>query len=164
MRRMSLTFNAPIEPPSLPPGFTLRPLKGQSEVIDYTAVHRAAFGTQNMTAEWRGRTVEHPYYQPDLDLVITNQEGRLVAFCIGWVAEINGGKIAQIEPLGVLPEFQGLGLGRAVLLEKLRRMRASGANKVLIDAESYNPASQHLYESVGFRDIYPTYKYFRQFG
>jgi ribosomal protein S18 acetylase RimI-like enzyme len=116
-----------------------------------------------MTEEWRARTVEHSHHQPDLDLVVTDDQGRLAAFCIGWMAEINGEKIGQIEPLGVLPEFQRLGLGRAILLENLRRMYDRDVSKVLIDAESYNPASQHLYESVGFRDLYRAYKYFREF-
>lgn len=163
MRRMCLRLNHPLDPPHTPQGFTIRPLKGLSESVAYVAMHRAAFGTLNMTEDWRARIIEHPAYQPNLDLVAENEKGQLVGFCIGWMGEIGGIKTGQIEPLGVLPDFQDRGLGRALLLENLRRMRKCGAINILIDAESYNPSSQHLYESVGFRDSYHTMKYFRVF-
>jgi hypothetical protein len=54
-------------------------------------------------------------------------------------------------------------LGRAILSESLQRFYEMGAKRILIDAESNNPASQHLYEVAGFREINRTYKYFRHF-
>ena len=89
--------------------------------------------------------------------------GKLAAFCIGWLGESDGELIGQIEPLGVLPEFQQRGLGRAILVEALQRFRAAGAKRAWIDAENTNEASQHLYEVVGFRERAATYKYFRLF-
>ncbi len=163
MRRLCLPLDHPLDTFNPPPGFTIRSLRGSSEVPAYVALHRAAFGTLNMTEDWRARTLEHPAHQRALDLVAEDEMGQLAGFCIGWMSEINGVKTGQIEPLGVLPDFQARGLGRALLLETLRRMRELGAVNILIDAESYNPGSQHLYESVGFRDLYHTIKYFRVF-
>lgn len=164
MRHLSLTLKQPIPAPQIPPGFTLRPLAGQSEVTEYVALHREAFNTRNMTVDWRERTLQHPLYSADLDLVVEDADGKLVAFCIGWMCDLNGEPIGQIEPLGVHPEHQKKGLGRAILLENLRRMQQHGVRNVLIDAESYNPASQYLYESVGFRDVSRTIKHFHWFG
>ncbi len=161
MRNLALPLSHALEGPVIPAGFEIRLLNGNAS--GYADLHRAAFNTKNMSVDWRERTLKHPTYRPDLDLVAVNSDGKLVAFCIGWVCEVNGQKIGQIEPVGVLPEFQKMGLGRAILLENLRRMRESGVETILIDAESYNPASQHLYESAGFRDISRVVKYFRWF-
>lgn len=163
IRNLEMPLIAPTTKPQTPPGFTIRPLAGESEVAAYVDLHRAAFDSRNMTIEWRARTLAHPSYQPPLDLVAHTADGRLVAFCIGWLGEIDGETAGQIEPLGVLPEFQGQGLGRAILAEALNRFFQHGARRLFVDAESYNEASQHLYESAGFQETATTYKYFRRF-
>jgi hypothetical protein len=38
---------------ALPEGFTIRPLAGEAEVEAYVALHRAVFGSENMTVAWR---------------------------------------------------------------------------------------------------------------
>lgn len=151
----------PIQPAALE-GIRIRPLAGLPEADAYVSLHRAAFQTRNMSLEWRTRILAHPAYQPSLDLVAEDETGKLVAFCVGWADEVAGVKTGQIEPLGVLPEAQKRGIGRAILLTVLARMQAMGCQSVRIDAESANPASTHLYESVGFTEFARTYQYFRQ--
>lgn len=71
-------------PPGAPPaGITIRPLAGPSEVEAYVGLHRAAFGSTNMTHEWRNRVLRWPEYRADLDLVAVTDEGQLVGFCTG---------------------------------------------------------------------------------
>jgi ribosomal protein S18 acetylase RimI-like enzyme len=163
IRNLAMKFMSSPLVPSTPSGFYIHPLNGEAEVAAYVALHRAAFQTRNMSSDWRTRILFHPRYQPQLDLIAEAADGRLAAFCIGWLDESDGDVVGQIEPVGVLPEFQGQGLGRAILLESLQRFYEVGAKRVLIDAESNNPASQHLYEAVGFREFNRTYKYFRRF-
>lgn len=135
--------------PHLPTGFTLRSLRGQAEVADYVAVHHAAFDTNNMTMEWRTRTLRTPHYRSDLDLVAVAPDGRLAAFCIGWALPDHSE--TQVEPLGVHPDFQHLGLGRALVLESLRRMRNLGARLAHVETYSVNDPARSLYESIGFQ-------------
>jgi ribosomal protein S18 acetylase RimI-like enzyme len=135
--------------PQLPEGFTLRPLRGEAEVAGYVALHRAAFDTNNMTVEWRARTLRMTHYRPDLDVVAVAPDGRLAAFCVGWALPDQAE--AQVEPLGVHPDFQHLGLGRAVLVESLRRMQTLGAGLAHVETYSVNDPARGLYESVGFR-------------
>lgn len=163
IRNLALEFSQPPSPSSIPPGFQIRPLGGKEEVNAYVELHRAAFQSRNMSSEWRCNILGHPLYQPQLDLVAEDKLGNLAAFCIGWLGQIGNTIFGQIEPVGVLPAYQGQGLGRAILLESLARFYALGATSVHIDAESYNNASQHLYEAVGFREVTKTYKYFRRF-
>lgn len=152
----------------LPKDFRIRPLAGEGEVEAYVAAHRAAFDSTNMTVDWRRATLRDPHYVPDLDLVAVGPDGGIVAFCVCWItpplADLTGGSVAQIEPLGVLPEYQRLGLGRALLVEALRRAKEMGALHIEVDAESYNEASQRAYESVGFRPVYEAPFFLRSFG
>jgi ribosomal protein S18 acetylase RimI-like enzyme len=139
--------SGPLAEAPLPPGFAIRPLARESEVDAYTALHQAVFESKSMTAAWRARTLRHPGYRPELDLVAVAPDGRLAAFCIGWLGQAGG----QIEPMGVHAEFRKLGLGRAILSENLRRLQAAGAERIFVETDSYRNAAFELYEAVGFR-------------
>jgi ribosomal protein S18 acetylase RimI-like enzyme len=139
---------------SLPAGFVIRPLAGESEAEAYVELHRAVFESRNMTAEWRARTLRHPAHIPDLDLVAIASDGRLAAFCVCWLDKNSGGEAdGQIEPLGVHVDFRGLGLGRAILAEGLRRLQLYGAGQIYVETDNYRNAALELYESAGFQAL-----------
>lgn len=163
MRHLSMSLTGALPEPKVPEGIRIRPLAGLAETGVYVALHRSAFDSRNMSVEWRARTLAHPAYQPSLDLVAEDEDGKLLAFCIGWMDSVQGIRTGQIEPLGVLPEAQKRGIGRAILLAALRQMRTLGCEIAEIDAESTNSASNHLYESVGFTERWRTHQFFRLF-
>ena len=157
---MRLSVQTPVVERSLPAGFTVRSLAGECEVETYVALHRAVFESKSMTIAWRARTLRHPDYRADLDLVAVAPDGRLAAFCIGWLdthlePDIRG----QIEPLGVHPDFRHLGLGRAILSEGIRRLHLHGAEHIYVETDNYRNAALELYESVGFRVIRDVWVY-----
>lgn len=141
---------APAVPP--PAGFALRPLAGAAEVPAYVALHRAVFGSPSMTVAWRERTLRHPDYRPEIDLVAVDPAGDLAAFCVGWFTPFGRGGLpsAQIEPFGVREDLRRRGLGRALLAECLQRMVALGAQQITVEADSYRDAACQFYESLGF--------------
>ncbi|HEY1389462.1 MAG TPA: GNAT family N-acetyltransferase [Ktedonobacterales bacterium] len=144
---------APLAPvPPLPDGFALRPLHGEREVSAYAELHRAAFASASMTPEWRARTLLTPQYQADLDLVITAPDGTLAGFCVGWFEPSR--RIAQVEPIGVHPRFQRLGLAHVLLLEILHRFKEHGAEQALVETNLDRSAARHAYESAGFRQTH----------
>ncbi len=149
---MPIGTETPIGDHARPTGFVIRPLNGESEVSAYVELHRAAFESRNMTVEWRARTLRSREYIPDLDLVCVAPDGRLAAFCIGWLNP-TGPVSGQIEPLGVHPDWRHLGLGRAILGEALRRLHHRGATRVYVETDQYRDAALGLYESTGFRVI-----------
>jgi mycothiol synthase len=132
---------------NLPEGFKVRPLHGLSEVEDYVHLHRAAFDSEKMTVAWRKRTFEHPAYKPELDLVMVNSDDRPVGFCISWLWQDKG----QLEPLGVHPDYQGLGLGRVLELSGLHALKELGARHAYIDHVSLNDKAIALSKQTGFR-------------
>ncbi len=136
----------------VPAGCTIRPLRGATEVAAYVALHRAVFESESMTIGWRERTLQHPDYRLELDLVAVDRAGAVAAFCVGWLTRDSDGRLAgQIEPLGVRADVRGLGLGRAILAEAVRRLYALGAANVLIETDSYRNTAFTLYESSGFQ-------------
>lgn len=147
--RLARSLDEPLAAPSVPDGFQLRPLRGEAEAAAYVETHRAAFGTANMTLEWRQRTLLMPQHRPDLDLVVAAPSGTLAAVCIGWLSP--DGVHGQVEPLAVHPDYQRRGLGRALLLEQFQRMRAAGARAVSVEVYAAEAAPRALYAAVGFR-------------
>jgi ribosomal protein S18 acetylase RimI-like enzyme len=147
----SLPASLPVKP--LPPGFVLRPLDGEREAEAYVELHRTVFESKSMTTEWRLRTLRQPEHRPDLDLVIEAPDKRLAAFCIGWFDSCGPGGVpcAQVEPLGVHPDFRGLGLAQAILSEALSRFHSSGARQAYVETDNYRDAAFQLYQSVGFQ-------------
>jgi mycothiol synthase len=132
-----------------PAGFAIRPLAGAAEVDAYVDLHRAVFGTPNMTREWRARTTAQPAYRADHDLVALAPDGALAAFCIGWFDAHS--RCGQIEPLGVRADCRGRGLARAILSETLRRLYARGAAQVFVETDNFRDAAFALYQATGFR-------------
>lgn len=148
--------------PHLPEGFTIRSLAGIQEAATVAALQRAAFGSNNMTAEWRERTLRMPEYSADLDLVAVAPDGRIAASCLCW--STSDGQEAQVEPLVVHPDFQRQGLGQALLYEAFRRMRARGARIASVETYTLREPARALYEAVGFRPRHSVVKYARAFS
>lgn len=147
-RDRSITIPQPV----LPDGFSMRSLAGESEVKEYVELHQQVFETKNMTLEWRMRTLQHVDYHADLDVEVFAPGGKMVAFCIGWIAPIpGGGYLGQIEPLGCLGAYRKNILGRAVLYETLKRLQDHGAGRIFVETDSYRNSALRLYERVGFR-------------
>ncbi len=162
---MARPADAPLPGPALPNGFSIRPLAVAAEAAACAALHRAAFGSPNMTDGWRARILESPQYHPDLDLVAVAPDGRLAAYCLGWLDATNpAGGLGQIEPLATHPDFAGLGLGRAVLGETLRRLHRQGAATVEVETDGYRDAALNLYAQTGFIVTYPIRVYRKDFA
>jgi ribosomal protein S18 acetylase RimI-like enzyme len=133
-------------------GFNVRPLRGAAEVQAYVELHRATFGSKNMTAEWRTRTVTAPHHVEDSDLVAVDADGRFAGFCIGWLCR-GDTPVGQIEPLGIASAYRERGLGAALLSECVRRLAAHGARTVLVETDTYRTPALGLYESLGFEAL-----------
>jgi len=106
-----------------------------------------------MTSDWRERTLQHPAYQPELDLVLVDADEQLAGFCIGWFAPQGQDKqpSGQIEPMGIRADVRGRGLGKALLIECLYRLGNRGAKSLFVEADNYRDAAFNHYQAVGFQ-------------
>ena len=140
----------------LPAGYKIRPLHGTSEVQTYVNLHRAAFGSERMTFAWRSRTLQHPAYRPELDLILENEEDIPVGFCVCW----QRGNMGQIEPLGVHPDYQGRGLGRALEISAYQTLKRHGVDVIKVDHASFNEKAIALSLNTGFRQRHRALRYY----
>ena len=146
---MCRSTQTPVKLYEPPPRFAVRSLAGESEVDAYVELHRSVFETKNMTAEWRARTLKHPAYKRDLDIVVEAPDGRLVAFCICWFDENSGN--GHVEPLGCHKDFRPYALGRVALSEGLQRLQSLGAKNIFVETDSHRNTAFQLYESFDFQ-------------
>ena len=83
----------------------------------------------------------------------TPEPGRLAAF--HWTkvepdVGADGPRVGEVYAVGVSPDAQGLGLGRALTLAGLHRMAEQGVDVVDLYVDADNAAAVRLYESLGF--------------
>jgi ribosomal protein S18 acetylase RimI-like enzyme len=143
-----------------PVGFTVRPLDGEKEVGAYVELQRAVFESKTMTEAWRLRTLRHPAYRPELDLVVATPDSKLASFCIAWVSRSpDGALVGQIEPLGCHKDYRRFALGRVALAEGLRRLQAIGVNHILVETDNYRNTAMRLYEFFDFKVLHDVLVY-----
>lgn len=154
--RFSVSLARPISgsevPASAPPGFTIRPCGHAAEADAWVALHRAAFQSDWVTAEWRLSALRSSRHVPELDIVAVDRAGMLAAYCLCWPSL--DGHTAHIEPIAVHPQRQRLGLGTALMQECFCRLRERGANEIRVETEHTRTPVRRAYESVGFRVVH----------
>lgn len=166
----SLTESIPTAPP--PPGFVVRELH-PSEVMAWVDLFNQSFqdhwNHHDMTLESRQHWMDSPDYQADLDLVAVAPDGRFAALCWGFIHPADnarqGCKEGWIGDLGTHPDYRRMGLGRALLVAGMERLRQAGMETALLSVDTQNVnQALHLYESVGFQQRYAILNYVRELG
>lgn len=143
--------------PALPrvAGYTLRPVRSD-ETAERAAVHRSAWsdiGAAELTTGAYEQLRRAWPYRPELDWVVANETGELVASVIVWLDGTTG--VALVEPVGCVPAERGRGLARAVTVAALHRARELGAHTALVTTggDADDPGPRRLYETIGFRPV-----------
>ena len=145
LRRRSLT--APLPAPVVPAGYVVRHVRGEVDLEPRVAVHRDAFAPSRMTIAKHRAVMAAATYRPELDLVVAAADGSFAAYCIAWFDEAN--RYGVFEPVGTHSAHRQRGLGKAVLLEGMRRLHALGAECVGVWSLSDSLPANRLYDSVG---------------
>lgn len=137
----------------LPPGWSIRPVRGEAEADQRRRASHAAFASTMDPRRHLDRYVRFmrsPAYVPEHDLVAAHASGRIGAFAIWWT---DPSGIAEFEPVGTDPEFQRRGLGRAVLAEAFRRMAAEGMHTIRVTTDPWRADAVAFYHAVGFTQV-----------
>jgi ribosomal protein S18 acetylase RimI-like enzyme len=142
----------------LKPGFKLLSFSDYGNYESRVKLAQNAFNNPSYS-EVRLRSLQSsPSYQAELDLVIVNPQGESVAYCIGWVEEINP-KSGHIEPMGVHSDYRRNGLGAALAKECFKRLGNIGVKSVWIASNAEPDVSNFLYESLNPATIKRSYRY-----
>jgi mycothiol synthase len=147
-------LSEPIPEPRMPEGFAIRHVEGEHEAEALVALHRAAFGTQNLSVEARLSWMRTPEYDPALDLVAVAPDGTLAAYVFCSISHeenrLTGHKDGYTDPVATHPAFQRRGLARALLLTGFGLLKRRGVEHARTGTSSSNTAMQRTAESVGF--------------
>ena len=66
--------------------------------------------------------------------------------------------LGAVQNIGVIPEFRGMGLGRALLLQSLFGYRDAKLQRVFLEVTAQNETAVSLYNSLGFALTRTLYK------
>jgi GNAT superfamily N-acetyltransferase len=136
----------------LPEGFTVQ---GVSNTDDGRLRARVTHGAFRPHDDWDGYWAEYAQfigsavYDGERDLFVRSPDGRGASACGIWFDPVNA--VGLFEPVATHPEFQGMGLGKAVMAEGMRRMQAAGMRRAVVGFDPNNTAARALYTSMGFR-------------
>ncbi|MCR3955679.1 MAG: GNAT family N-acetyltransferase [Gudongella sp.] len=87
--------------------------------------------------------MKRPNVDLNLKIAIVAPDGNFVSYCGMWYDKRSD--FAVIEPVATDPDYRRKGLGKAAVLEGIRRVGEMGARKVLVGS------SQQFYYSIGMR-------------
>ncbi len=82
-------------------------------------------------------------------------DGSFVAFSGTWHEKIN--HFAYVEPVATDPDYRRMGLGKAAVLEGIRRCAAEGGTV------AYVGSYQEFYQAIGFRKAFVNQCWVKQF-
>jgi GNAT superfamily N-acetyltransferase len=138
---------------SLPEGFRTTSMKETFDLRQYRRVLWKGFnhelngeGAFHFSEEDGGKAGEEmlrPNVDLDLKVAVVSPEGNFVSYCGMWY-DPNAG-YAVIEPVATDPDYRKMGLGKAAVLEGIRRAGELGAKIALVGS------SQQFYYSIGLR-------------
>ncbi|WP_375501876.1 mycothiol synthase [uncultured Jatrophihabitans sp.] len=111
----------------------------------WLALNAAAFNHHPEQGGWDERDLQARMAESWFDpagFLLAERPGALVGF--HWT-KIHPDGIGEVYVLGVSPDAQGLGLGRALLVRGLRHLAGRGCPAVLLYVDGDNAAAMHLY-------------------
>jgi mycothiol synthase len=154
----SLRTGPPWGPPRLPEGLVVRPFEVGRDEDAWIAVNAAAFAHHPeqgslLRADLEQRMAESWWRPAGLILVVeADDPDRIAAF--HWTkVDPPGGSRGEVYVVGVSPQRQGAGLGRAVTVLGLDHLASLGLDDVVLYVDEDNVAAVRTYERLGFTDL-----------
>ena len=139
----------PFPPIVLPEGFKLKSL---AEDNDLAKVNRALWrgfdheGEPSDDLSGRMKMQTGPHYRKEHNIVIEGPDGEFATFAGQWFETVN--KFGYVEPVATVPEYRRMGLGRAAVLEGIRRSAELGADVAYVGVD------KPFYRAIGFKPVY----------
>jgi predicted N-acetyltransferase YhbS len=155
-----LTIPDPFEPVRVPEGLRLLSLADESDLHKIARVLHRGFNHPGEPADDALQGLRKmqtgPHFRPDLTVVVAAPNGEFVTYAGAWYDATN--RFAYVEPVATDPDYRRLGLGRAAVLEGIRRCKQEGATV------AYVASTKPFYLSLGFRRLFTANCWIRHFS
>ncbi|MEG4579431.1 GNAT family N-acetyltransferase [Microcoleus sp. MON1_C5] len=166
--RMARSLSEPIPEPQFPQGFALIQFPGEQDAEAWVEMFNQSFidhwNHHDLTVDKFKHELAKPDYRNDLDLIAVADDGTFVSFCYCEISvqecDRTGRNEGWIACLGTRRGFRKMGLGRAMLLAGLHRLKAAGVATAIVGVDAENPSGAlRLYKSAGFHNIRDSISY-----
>jgi mycothiol synthase len=138
--------------PVLPEGVSVRTFRPGEDDEEWLALNASSFAHHPEQGTLTQRDLDDRKAQPWFDpsgFFLAEREGRLVGF--HWTKVHSAGQLGEVYVLGVAPEAQGTGLGKALTAIGLRHLeRDRGLPTAMLYVDADNFAAVNVYEGLGF--------------
>nr|WP_042183639.1 mycothiol synthase [Kibdelosporangium sp. MJ126-NF4]CEL15677.1 Acetyl-CoA:Cys-GlcN-Ins acetyltransferase, mycothiol synthase MshD [Kibdelosporangium sp. MJ126-NF4]CTQ93602.1 Acetyl-CoA:Cys-GlcN-Ins acetyltransferase, mycothiol synthase MshD [Kibdelosporangium sp. MJ126-NF4] len=152
LHRMGMDFGAEeFAEPVLPDGVRLRAFVPGQDEDAMVAVNARAFSWHpeqgGLTADEVRNTEREAWFDPAGFFLAVDGQDRILGF--HWT-KTHPDSTGEVYVVGVDPDAQGGGLGRALTVAGLRHLRGLGLPRVILYVESDNAAAIAVYRKLGF--------------
>ena len=152
-----LILDKPMPEVFLPKGFTLQSLSDELDLVKINRVLWRGFNHPDPAPgeEIQGRweSMQAPNFRKDLTIVVVAPDRNYVSYCGMWIVPEN--RVAYVEPVATDPDYRRKGLGRAVVLESIRRAANLGAEVAWVGS------GLEFYQALGFEKMFTTYPWIK---
>lgn len=149
--RMRLRVESDLPEAKLPEGITIRPFVPGKDEAAVVYVNHRAFDWHpeqgSMSIEDVRAKEDEDWFDPEGFLLAFDADGKLAGF--HWT-KVHTPDLGEVYVVGVDPDRQGGGLGKALTLAGLRHLREQGVKEVMLYVESDNTAAVRVYTKLGF--------------
>jgi mycothiol synthase len=150
------TAGADLPDAVLPDGVAIRTFVPGRDEDAWLAANRAAFAHHpeqgNLTRLDLEARMTEDWFDPAGFFLAEDRDGRLLGYHWTKVHPRHGEHpaIGEVYVVGVAPEAQGMGLGKALTIAGIKHLRDSGLNAVMLYVDADNAAAVALYRRLGF--------------
>ncbi|WP_329281190.1 mycothiol synthase [Streptomyces sp. NBC_00691] len=140
-----------IPEPVFPEGVTVRTFVPGQDDAAWLAVNSAAFAHHPEQGSLTQRDLDDRTAEPWFDpkgFFLAEKDGRLVGF--HWTKTHAEEQLGEVYVVGILPDAQGGGLGKALTATGLRHLAAQGLPTAMLYVDADNTAAVTVYERLGF--------------
>ncbi|MFI2777795.1 mycothiol synthase [Streptomyces sp. ALB3] len=140
-----------IAEPALPPGVTVRTFVPEQDDAAWLSVNRAAFAHHPEQGSLSQRDLDDRKAEPWFDpkgFFLAERDGAIIGF--HWTKVHDEDELGEVYVVGVLPDAQGGGLGKALTAIGLRHLASRGLPTAMLYVDADNPAALSVYERMGF--------------
>ena len=154
---MRIDADKPVENPKLPYNYKFRHFENSTDINHWSRIETSVleFSSEPEAKEYFNRSY-YPYLD-DLNkrcTFILNRHDLPIATATAWYADSKLGYQSSLQWVAVCPEYQGLGLGKAIVQKALTIFRElEPKNSVWLHTQTWSHVAVRLYKKLGFNIV-----------